>query len=138
MRSLILVFRYLISTNPASIAHYSDSWVIGLILLSLAGVVSSFGITFWRKKLSNSVTRKLSASWSTMAFWMGIIGLVLVVARVERIQILAMPFLWVIWGAVILLYVIAQWRLFVMKHYEVMPRHLEVDPKDRYLPKKKK
>lgn len=88
--------------------------------------------------MQNSVTRKLSASWSSVAFWMGIVGLVLVVARVERIQIVAMPFLWVVWGAILLLYVVIQWRIFVMKHYQVLPRSAEVDPNDRYLPKKKK
>lgn len=138
MRSLILISRYLFSPNPTDIAHYSDGWVMGLIALSLAFVVGSFAISFWRKKMQNSVTRKLSASWSSVAFWMGIVGLVLVVARVERIQIVAMPFLWVVWGAILLLYVVIQWRIFVMKHYQVLPRNAEVDPNDRYLPKKKK
>lgn len=138
MRQLILISRYMFSPNPTDIAHYSDVWVIGLIALSLLFVVGSFGISFWRKKISNSVTRKLSASWSSVAFWMGIVGLVLVVARVERIQIIAMPFLWIIWAAILLLYVIVQWRIFVMKHYAVLPRSVEVDPNDRYLPKRKK
>lgn len=138
MRSLILISRYLFSANPTDIAHYSDGWVIGLIALSLVFVLGSFAISFWRKKLTNSITRKLSVSWSRMAFWMGLVGLVLVVARVERIQYIAMPFLWVIWAAILLLYVVVQWRIFVMKHYEVMPRSLEVDPNERYLPKRKK
>jgi hypothetical protein len=126
------------SPNPTAVAHYTDSWVVALMVLCLALIVGSFFITRWRKTVLSGVMRKLSASWSSMAFWMGIVGLVLVVARVEKIQIIAMPFLWVVWGAVILLYVIIQWRLFSMKHYEVMPRNVAVDPRDQYLPKRKK
>ncbi len=138
MRSLILIARFLFSPNPAEIAHYSDVSMMALIGLCLVCIAGSFAISFWRKKISNSVTRKLSGSWSSVAFWMGIVGLVLVVARVERIQIIAMPFLWVVWGAIALLYIIIQWRIFVMKHYAVLPRNVEVDPMERYLPKKKK
>lgn len=137
MRQLILTLRYLFSANPTSIAHYSDAGILALIALCAVMIAGSFLISRWRKNVQNGLTRKLSSSWSSMSFWMGVVGLVLIVARVERIQIIAMPFLWVVWGLVLLVYVILQWRIFSLKHYEVMPRNVAVDPRQQYLPKKK-
>lgn len=137
MRQLILALRYLFSPNPSSIAHYSDVGILALIVLCAVMIAGSFLISRWRRTVQNGLTRKLSGSWSSMSFWMGVVGLVLIVARVERIQIIAMPFLWVVWGLVLLIYVLLQWRIFSLKHYEVMPRNAAVDPREQYLPKKK-
>lgn len=137
MRQLILVLRYLFSPNPSSIAHYGDVGILALIVLCAVMIAGSFLISRWRRTVQNGLTRKLSGSWSSMSFWMGVVGLVLIVARVERIQIIAMPFLWVVWGLVLLIYVLLQWRIFSLKYYEVMPRNVAVDPREQYLPKKK-
>lgn len=138
MRSLILLTRFLFSPNPSSVAHYSDAGIVALLVLCGAMVIGSFVLSRWRKRLKNAVTRKLSASWSSFMMWMGVVGLILIVARVERIQFVALPFLWVIWGLIVIIYVVLQWRLFFMRHYEVMPRNVAIDPREEYLPKRKK
>ncbi len=111
---------------------------MGLLLLCVALVAASFGIRYWRKSLQNPITRKLSRSWASVSFWMGIVGAVLVVARVEEIQFVAMRFMWVVWAAAALFYVYMQWRLFTAKHYEVLPRSRMDDPREKYLPGKKR
>ena len=68
----------------------------------------------------------------------GIIGLVLVVSRVEDIQFIEMRFLWVLWALALVLYVVLQWFVFVRRHYTVVEKKQVVDIRDRYLPTKKR
>lgn len=138
MRTLVLLARFMFSSIPAAVVHYSSPSMVWLLILSFGLIVVSFVISFWRKRLQNAVTRKLSSSWSSATFWFGIVGLLLVVGRVERIQVVGMPFLWVIWGVIFLVYIGFQVRNFRSKHYEVLPRAMQVDPMDKYLPKRKK
>jgi hypothetical protein len=134
---MLSLLRYFFYPNPGA-ASYTTPTQLGLLLLCAALVAASFGIGFWRKGVQNPVTKKLSRSWSSVSFWMGIVGAVLVVARVEQIQFVAMRFLWVLWVAVGLIYVYLQLRLFRAKHYEVLPRERVDDPRNRYLPGKKR
>lgn len=129
--------RYLFWPNPGS-ANYGDPSIIALLLLTVGMIVSSFVLSYWRKRQTNPITRKLSVSWSRAAFWFGLFGLVMVVSRVEDIQFIAMRFLWIVWAAFLMLYVVFQYKKWRMKHYEVLPSVSVVDPRDRYLPKKKR
>jgi hypothetical protein len=111
-----------------------------LILLGICVVLilASIVIRYWRRGLTNPITKKLSRSWSSAALWFGIVGIVLVVSRVESIQFLAMRFMWVLWGLAFLVYLFFQWRLFRSRHYEILPKMKVEDPRDKYLPKSKK
>ncbi len=119
-------------------AHYSDPKIVGLLVVCCIFILASFGLKFWRKSLSNAVTKKLSSSWPAAAMTFGIIGLVLVISRVEDIQFIEMRFLWVLWACAIALYVVIQWFMFVRRHYTVVEKKHVVDIRDRYMPKKKR
>jgi peptidoglycan/LPS O-acetylase OafA/YrhL len=129
--------RYLFWPNPG-FASYTDPDMLALLLMCAALVVASFALGFWRRRQSNPITRKLSASWSSAAFWFGIAGLVLVVSRVEDIQFVAMRVLWVVWAVLLLLYVWFQSKRWRTRHYEVLPKLITRDARSEYLPKKKK
>jgi hypothetical protein len=133
LRSLKPIFRYLFSVNPGD-ATYGSTGMLTLIILCGALVLLSFFLLFWRKRLDNPITRKLSRSWSSAAFWFAIVGFMFIVCRVEQIQFLAMRFFWVVWGACLLVYMVFQVRQFRARHYKILPRETTVDPRDRYLP----
>jgi hypothetical protein len=129
--------RYLFWPNPG-FASYRDVDMAAAIVLCLALIVGSFAVSFWRRKQGNPISRKLSGSWGTVMFWFGIVGLILVVSRAEDIQFFAMRFLWVVWAAALLLYAFFQAKRWRTRHYELLPTEVTHDPRDRYLPKKKK
>lgn len=131
------VLTYLFYPNPGH-AAYGDAAVIAALALCVGLVVLSFAIQYWRGRIQNAVTKKLSRTWSSISFWFGVVGLVLAVSRVEKIQFIAMRFLWALWALLLILIVILQWRIFRMRHYEVLPRVGKVDPRDLYLPGKKR
>lgn len=129
---------YVFYPNPGRLTYGSTQI---LVLFAVCGglVVLSFVIHFWRKGLSNAMTKKLSKSWSSTAFWFGVVGLVLIVSRVEKIQFLAMRFAWVLWAVALLAAIFIQFRVFRMRHYQVLPRaESPEDPRSKYMPGKKK
>lgn len=129
---------YLFWPNPPAPA-YSSPKVLVLLCLCIAMVASSFVIKRMRFQSSSSTVRKLIRSWSPLLFWFGLVGLFMVVCRVEGISYLSMRFWWVLWVAIALLVAFFQWKMFRARHYEVMPQQEEVrDPREKYLPKKKK
>ncbi len=131
------VLTTLFHPNPGHLTYASPS-VIAVLVACAALIALSFAITYWRARVQNAVTKKLSRSWSSLCFWFGVVGLVLAVSRVEKIQFIAMRFLWVLWGVLLLLVIVFQWRMFRMRHYEVLPRMGKADPRDQYLPGKKR
>jgi hypothetical protein len=131
------MLQYLFWPNPVS-ATYGDPKVLALLGLCAALIIGSFVLSFWRRKQSNPMTRKLSASWPRAALWFGVIGLVLVVSRVESIQFFAMRFLWVLWAVCILLFLLFQAKRWRTRHYELLPTVVTHDPRDKYLPRKKR
>jgi hypothetical protein len=137
MASLKSLFIYLVWPNPGN-AHYSSSSMQTLLIVCALLVLFSFLFRFWRSRMTNPVMKKLSRSWSSAAFWFGATGLVFVVSRVESIGFLAMRLLWVLWGIAFALYLGVQMRLFKMRYYEKLPTEVSDDPRDRYLPKRKK
>lgn len=137
MDTLISALSFLFWPNPAN-ADYGSPKVVALMILCGLLIVGAFALSFWRKRMKNPVTKKLSRSWGVAAFWFGLSGLILIVSRVEQIQFVSMRFLWVIWIAIAAFYVYIQVRLFRARHYEVLPREASVDPRSKYLPRKKK
>ncbi len=132
------ILTYLFYPNPGHLTYDSTQTLIafavcgGLLLVALL-------IRFWRARQINAITKKLSRSWSAVSFWFGVIGLVLIVSRVEKIQFVAMRFLWVIWAVLLVALVLLQYRIYRMRHYELMPRKVAPDdPRAKYLPGKKK
>ncbi|MBI3816907.1 hypothetical protein HY285_05190, partial [Candidatus Peregrinibacteria bacterium] len=130
MRSSALqqFLRFVFAPNPGR-ATYGSTSILSLLIACGTLVVLSFIIAVWRRSHANSVTRKLSRTWSSVSFWFGIVGLVLVVSRVEQIQFLAMRFFWVLWVLALLVYVFVQLRLFRARHYEILPRVSAADPR---------
>ncbi|MBI1812236.1 hypothetical protein HY285_03035 [Candidatus Peregrinibacteria bacterium] len=129
--------RFIFAFNPGQATYGSTS--MRLLLIACGSlVVLSFLIGVWRRSLTNSMTRKLSRTWPSVSFWFGIVGLVLVVCRVEQIQFLAMRFFWALWILALLVYIFVQLRLFRARHYEILPRVSYSDPREKYLPGKKK
>ncbi len=129
--------RWLFSPLPVR-PEYLDTQILALLILCVGLIVAAVILRFWRKNLPGASFKKLSRSWPTAATWFGIIGLILIVARVEGIQYVAMRFWWVVWGLAALAYIFVQLRLFRAKHYEIIPTAQAEDPRDAYLPKAKR
>jgi len=127
---------YLFWPNPGN-AYYSSPKVMALLILCALLVLGSFAVSYWRKNYASAAVRKISKSWSPAMFWFGLVGLVLVVARVEQIQFLAMRALWGVWAALVLLVVYLQVRMYRNRYYEVLPATQVIDQRSKYLPKRK-
>ena len=129
---------YVFYPNPGHLT-YGSMQVVAILVLCVVLIALSFGINYWRGRVQNSITKKLTRAWSSISFWFGVVGLVLIVARVEKIQFIAMRFLWVLWVAALAFAIFVQYRLFRMRHYEVMPRVMtKEDPRAKYMPGKKR
>jgi len=129
---------YLFWPNPPT-AAYSSTKVVLLLVICFGMVVASFIIKHWRRNLSNAVTKKLSRSWSLVLMWLGLVGLFLVVCRVEGISFVSMRAWWGVWLLVALIYAGIQMKMFRARHYELVPQKQEPDdPREKYLPKQKR
>ena len=128
---------YLFWPNPGN-ATYDSPKAVALIVVCLLMMVLAFVISFWRKKKASQPMRKISKTWSGAAFWFGLVGLILVVARAEQIQYVSMRFMWVLWLGFLLLYAYFQVKLYRNRYYEVIPSQPTIDPRSKYLPKKKR
>lgn len=131
------ILMYLFWPNPGN-AYYSSPKVVALLVLLAVMIVGSFVVSYWRKNYASAAVRKVSKGWSPSLLWFGIIGLILVVSRVEQIQFLAMRVMWVVWAAFILLAVYLQMRTYRNRYYEVLPATQVTDPRSKYLPKRKR
>lgn len=131
------LLRYLFWPNPGP-TTYENPKVIGLLLLCAVLLVASLLFRVWRRKLQNPVLRKLTRSWPSAALWFGVIGLFLVVSRAEGVSYVSMRFLWIVWGLALVLYVLLQCKLMRLKYYEPIPSQMPDDPREKYLPKKKR
>lgn len=131
-------FTYLFWPNPGN-ATYGSPKALALLAICILLIVAGVALRQWRRKLQNPVTKKLSRSWPAAAFWFGIVGLFLVVVRVEEISYVSMRFWWLVWAIILVVYLFIQAKLFRARHYRVLPREgVEADPMEKYLPKKKK
>ncbi len=130
-------FTYLFWPNPGSVGYASPK-ALALLIFCIVLIVAAPVLSAWRGRQSNPRMKRLSRSWPAASFWFGLTGLLLVVARVESIQFLAMRFLWVLWAAVAVLFVFLQVRLFRARFYQELPINRSDDPRAAYLPKRKR
>ncbi|MFA6038926.1 MAG: hypothetical protein WCV62_06795 [Candidatus Peribacteraceae bacterium] len=137
MPNLQPLLLYIFYPNPGN-ATYGSTSMLTFLALSLVLLVLAITIRSWRAGLQSPATKRLSRSWSATSFWFGIIGLILVVSRVEKIQFLAMRFLWVLWGLSLLVYIAFQIRQFHARNYQVLPSQRFSDPREKYLPGRKR
>ena len=121
--------------NPGS-SHYGSPKVVALLIACVLLILCSFVCGVWRRSLGNPVTRKLSRSWPRALRWFGIVGLVLVISRVEEIQFLAMRVLWMLWGLAFIFFLLFQLWRFRIRHYTIVPKDTREDPREKYLPRK--
>lgn len=131
------IVTYLLWPNPESVP-YSNPKVMALLGICAAFVVLSFAVRRWRLHLSNPVTKRLSKSWASATAWFGIVGLVLAVARVEQISYVSMRLWWGVWLLALLFTVFVQAKRWRAMHYQVLPKEKMNDPREKYLPKRKK
>jgi hypothetical protein len=129
--------RYWFYPNPG-FASYDKPTMIALISLSVALILASLIVRLWRRRMGNPITKKLSRSWPLALFWFGVVGIILVVSRVATIQFFAMRALWVFWALAFAGYIFLQIRQFRTRHYEVIPQKLVIDPREKYLPGKRR
>jgi hypothetical protein len=128
---------YLFWPNPGS-SGYANPKALALLVVCVVLIAGALAVSTWRSRQSNPRMKRLSRSWSVASFWFGFVGLLLVVARVEEIQFLAMRFLWVLWAIAAVLYILLQVKLFRARFYEELPIQRSDDPRQAYLPKRKR
>ena len=131
------LFIYFVWPNPGN-ASYADSRIQALLALCIGMVVLSVILRFWRRSTGNPVSKRLSKSWPTASLWFGMAGLIFVVSRVESIGFVAMRLWWVVWGLSLAFYLWVQWRIYRARHYRPLPREYTDDPREKYLPHRKK
>jgi preprotein translocase subunit YajC len=117
---------------------YSSTSVATFLVVCVLFIIISYYLRKWISKQSNKQTRKLTKSWPSILQWYGFIGVVLAVSRAEGILYLSMRIWWILWGATFVAIAILQWRKFTNKHYTVVEEVKVNDPRDKYLPKKKR
>jgi len=131
------LLKYLLWPNLGT-AAYDNPKVVSLLIASLCLIGLSLLIRLWRKRLSNSVTRRLSRSWAASALWFGIAALILTVSRAEGISYVSMRLWWVVWALILIIYIFFQIKIFRTRHYEKIATKIVEDPLVKYLPRKKK
>ncbi|MFA7681450.1 MAG: hypothetical protein WCX61_00290 [Candidatus Peribacteraceae bacterium] len=128
---------YLLWPNPGMVP-YDNSKVVALFCCCGAMVVAAFILRVWRRRTTNTQLRKLSRSWSGALIWFGVIGLVLLISRTEQISYLSMRIWWVVWAVILVVYIAFQLRQFQTRYYKKLPGEHYADPRQEYLPRKKK
>jgi len=123
--------------NPGNADYMSPKVLILFSVLALFFLLS-FVLSYWRCKHSNLMTRKLTKSWPGALRLLSIVGIILIVCRVEDIQFFAMRILWVFWALAFIAFAILQVWLWRKMHYTVVPRITVDDPRAKYIPGKGK
>jgi hypothetical protein len=127
---------YLFYPHPTG-TSYGNPKVLAVLIFCALLIILAGVLSVWRNKLKEHRLRKITGSWPSAAFWFGLTGLLLVVARAEEIQFLAMRFLWVVWVLLAIFIVWIQARSYKNRYYEILPSHTPNDPRSKYLPGKK-
>lgn len=131
------IVTYLLWPNPEA-ANYDNPKVLALLGVCAGLIVLSVIIRMWRQKTENQITRRLSRSWASSAMWFGVIGLVLAVSRVEQISYVSMRLWWAVWLCALILTLFVQGKRWRTLHYQVLPSERMSDPREKYLPKRKR
>lgn len=134
MKSLLT---YLFWPNPGN-ASYSSPKAFALLIVCCLLLGAAALLSVWRRRQANPRLKQISRLWPAVSFWAGLTGMLLIVARVEQIQFLAMRVWWVIWMASIVFFCVQQVRLFRARYYKELPMKRVRDPRGTYLPKRKK
>ena len=128
---------YIFWPNPPA-PPYGEPKVIIALLLGFGLIAASFMLKRWRNTTASPVTRKLSRMWPGASLWFGGIALFLTVCRVEGISYLSMRLWWIVWAIAGLVFLLFQAKMYRMRNYEVLPKEQKEDPRDKYLPRKKR
>ncbi len=128
---------YLFWPNPGNAGYDSPKAMLLLVACALLLVAAAL-LSVWRRRLAHPRLKRLSRSWAAASFWFGLTGVLLVIARVEMIQFVAMRVWWLLWIAAAVSYVVFQVRSFRVRYYEEIPLEKAEDPRRAYLPKKKR
>lgn len=131
------ILSYLFWPNPGNTSYADPKITIALLVCALL-LIGSYLVKRWRSRNPNPMTRKLSRTWATAMFWFAVTAMIMIVSRVEEIQFLAMRFLWMLWAGAIAAYLFIQMRIYQTRHYTVLPKEAIEDPRDKYLPKRRK
>ncbi|MBU0766576.1 hypothetical protein KKF55_02215 [Patescibacteria group bacterium] len=131
------LLKYILWPNLGT-ATYDNPKVLALLGVAIGLITISFIVRIWRKRLSNSITKKLSRSWASAALWFGISALVLTVSRAEGISYVSMRLWWMVWALILAIYVVFQVKTFRTRHYKKIVTEIVDDPLKKYLPKKKR
>lgn len=131
------VLSYLFWPNPGGGAYTDPHPLIALTACGLL-LLGSLVLRVLRARSLSGSFRRLSQGWARAALWFGVVGLLLTVARAEEIQYVAMRFWWIVFGASAVLYMFMQWRRVQCIWYEVIPSHPVGDPREKYLPHRKR
>jgi len=118
--------------------EYSDPLLLPFLLIALGLLAASYFLSRLSRNHPNPVTKKLTKIWPKAAFFYGFVALILVVSRAEAIQYIAMQFWWIVWAILGILFATVQYRLFRSRHYQVLKSEHVEDPREKYLPKRKR
>lgn len=128
---------YILWPNPPAL-NYDNTRILMLFFACFLLILIAIFIRSWRIRSSNSVAKRLSRSWTRALIWFGIIGIIMVVSRVEQISYLSMRLWWVVWALSLIFYLLFQTRSFRLRYYQKIITKTEADPRERYLPKRKR
>ena len=131
------ILSYIFWPRPPAVG-YDSAKLQALLIFCACLILVSFIIKRWRRKQQNPVMRKLSRSWATASVWFGMIGFILAVSRAEDISYVSMRFWWIVWFGIFALYIFIQIRLFKARYYKRLSIEQVDDPRDKYLPGKKR
>lgn len=128
---------YLFWPNPGG-ATYGDPHPRIAIAVCGALLLLSLALRILRVRSHSGSIRRFAQSFARIAMWFGVTGLLLVVARVEEIQYLAMRFWWIVWGGSFILCCVVRLRRLRLLGYEVIPSAAPPDSREKYLPRRKR
>ncbi len=128
---------YLFWPNPGG-AAYGDPHPRMALAICSALLLLSLALRILRVRSRSGSVRRFAQSFDRVALWFGVTGLLLVVARVEEIQYLAMRFWWIVWGGSVVLCCIVRLRRLRLLGYDVIPSAAPPDSREKYLPRRKR
>lgn len=131
------ILSYLFWPNPEGMGYTDPHPLIAFTVCGLL-LLSSLMFRVMRARSRSGSFRRLTSSWARAALWFGVVGLLLVVARVEGIQYVSMRFWWIVFGGSAAGYVFVQWRRAQCLLYEVIPSVQSQDLREKYLPRRKR
>lgn len=128
---------YLFWPNPGGVMYSDPHPLIALLVCGLF-LLSSLMVRRMHARSHSGPFRRLTQGWARAFWWFGVLGLLLVVARAEEIQYVAMRFWWIVLGVSVVAYGAWQCRRARTLWYEVIPSAALPDSREKYLPHRKR